>query len=242
MRTRCRMRSQARSRRRQKTAPQRSQGEWRFNETRLLENTQVGCFLRATDNVRQQKAATSLKSNYKGCARRPLFSQPPPKNAENLALRAAGPDLPMKQQTPAPLRAEEATPIATDAYIFGNPLVTMEMTRRATTNATALQGLHAPMVQFANARTSDGRVPRRDRTERRHTLFVSLARPLERTVCPEPARRAWPHLIFSDAQCVDDGIPGPGHTNYRHWPQNYAITGPLGSGTPQRCNRVQIAN
>lgn len=59
----------------------------------------------------------------------------------------------MKQQTPAPLRAEEATAIATDAYIFGNPLVTMEMTRRATTNATALQGLHAPMVQFANART-----------------------------------------------------------------------------------------
>jgi hypothetical protein len=42
--------------------------------------------------------------------------------------------------------------IAEDAYIYGYPLVTMEMTRRVTTNARAPAGLRAPMGQFAHAR------------------------------------------------------------------------------------------
>jgi hypothetical protein len=43
--------------------------------------------------------------------------------------------------------------LATDAYIFGYPLVTMEMTRRVMTNAAAPEGMRAPMGQFAKART-----------------------------------------------------------------------------------------
>jgi hypothetical protein len=41
--------------------------------------------------------------------------------------------------------AEEAAQIASDAYIYGYPLVTVEMTRRVVTNAAAPVGLHAPM-------------------------------------------------------------------------------------------------
>ena len=38
------------------------------------------------------------------------------------------------------------------AYIYGYPLVTVEMTRRVTTNTVKPEGLHGPMGQFASAR------------------------------------------------------------------------------------------
>jgi hypothetical protein len=46
----------------------------------------------------------------------------------------------------------DARAIAEDAYIFGYPLVTLEMTRRVTTNTAAPVGMRAPMGQFAHAR------------------------------------------------------------------------------------------
>ena len=49
---------------------------------------------------------------------------------------------------------EAARDLAIEAYIFGYPLVTMEMTRRVLTNAAKPEGLHAPMGQFASARES----------------------------------------------------------------------------------------
>jgi hypothetical protein len=51
-------------------------------------------------------------------------------------------------QTPG----EAARDLAIEAYIFGYPLVTMEMTRRVMTNAAKPEGLRSPMGQFANAR------------------------------------------------------------------------------------------
>jgi hypothetical protein len=47
----------------------------------------------------------------------------------------------------------EARAIAEDAYIYGYPLVTLEMTRRVTTNTAAPMEMRAPMGQFAHART-----------------------------------------------------------------------------------------
>jgi hypothetical protein len=41
---------------------------------------------------------------------------------------------------------------AIEAYIYGYPLVTMEMTRRVMTNVEKPAGSHAPMGQFANLR------------------------------------------------------------------------------------------
>jgi len=51
---------------------------------------------------------------------------------------------------PEPARGPLAT--AVEAYIYGYPLVTVEMTRRVTTNAVKPEGLHGPMGQFASAR------------------------------------------------------------------------------------------
>ena len=42
--------------------------------------------------------------------------------------------------------------LATDAYIYGYPLVTMDMTRRVTTNVATPQGNRGPMTQFVKAR------------------------------------------------------------------------------------------
>jgi hypothetical protein len=63
--------------------------------------------------------------------------------------------------TSSMIRAEEGfTPfegldefvLATDAYIYGYPLVTIEMTRRVITNVAQPEGLHAPMGQISKAR------------------------------------------------------------------------------------------
>ncbi|WP_342736663.1 DUF1254 domain-containing protein [Bradyrhizobium sp. B117] len=43
--------------------------------------------------------------------------------------------------------------LATDAYVFGYPLVTMEMTRRVMTNMAAVEGTRGPMGQFIKLRT-----------------------------------------------------------------------------------------
>src|SRR6186997_1291040 len=42
--------------------------------------------------------------------------------------------------------------LATDAYVYGYPLVTMEMTRRVMTNVAAPAGTRAPMGQIVKAR------------------------------------------------------------------------------------------
>ena len=67
-----------------------------------------------------------------------------------LAVTAAG-------MTPtsraAGIGKDEAFAVGVEAYIYGYPLVTMEMTRRLMTNVSAPQGKLAPMGQFANLRT-----------------------------------------------------------------------------------------
>ena len=47
---------------------------------------------------------------------------------------------------------QEAVAIATDAYVYAYPLVTMEMTRRVSTNVAKPEGSRAPMGQFARLR------------------------------------------------------------------------------------------
>src|SRR5215831_13980419 len=63
--------------------------------------------------------------------------------------------------------------LATDAYIYGYPLVTMEMTRRVITNVAKPEGTHAPMGQlirlreYPNASYRDVTAPNAD------TLYIS---------------------------------------------------------------------
>ncbi|MDP2316809.1 MAG: DUF1254 domain-containing protein [Pseudomonadota bacterium] len=57
------------------------------------------------------------------------------------------------ETAPAPAtNVEEARAAAVDAYIYGYPLVTMDLTRRVSTNVAEPTGDKAPMGQFANLR------------------------------------------------------------------------------------------
>ena len=51
------------------------------------------------------------------------------------------------------LTGKDALDIAMEAYVFGYPLVTMDMTRRVMTNVREPDGMHAPLGQFARIRT-----------------------------------------------------------------------------------------
>lgn len=62
-----------------------------------------------------------------------------------------GTSLGLTRQTTA-LTPEEAQAIAVDAYVYGYPLVTMELTRRVMTNVEKPEGTHAPMGQFVHLR------------------------------------------------------------------------------------------
>ncbi|HVP10646.1 MAG TPA: DUF1254 domain-containing protein [Phycisphaerae bacterium] len=55
-------------------------------------------------------------------------------------------------QPPPALTADEAAAIAAEAYIYGYPLVTMEMTRRVMTNTAKVEGTHAPMFNLCSLR------------------------------------------------------------------------------------------
>ena len=48
---------------------------------------------------------------------------------------------------------EEAVSTAVDAYIYGYPLVTMDMTRKQVTNVATPDATHAPMGQLVKFRT-----------------------------------------------------------------------------------------
>jgi hypothetical protein len=61
--------------------------------------------------------------------------------------------VPAQKLRAAALTEKEALEIGIDAYIYGYPLVTMEMTRRVMTNVAEPEGTRGPMGQFVNART-----------------------------------------------------------------------------------------
>jgi hypothetical protein len=59
----------------------------------------------------------------------------------------------IRGQPEVKLTETQAIEIGADVYIYGYPLVTLEMTRRLTTNTTEPVGLRAPMGQFAHLRS-----------------------------------------------------------------------------------------
>ena len=79
---------------------------------------------------------------------RPWPSRPRPKPAAP-APPAAAPGPPAPDQA----KEQEAFDLGVEAYVYGYPLVTMEMTRRVMTNVVTPEGDHAPMGQFPHMRT-----------------------------------------------------------------------------------------
>jgi hypothetical protein len=112
--------------------------------------------------------------------------------------------------------------LATDAYIYGYPLVTMEMTRRVITNVAAPEGTRAPMGQiiklrhYPDASFRDVTAPNAD------TLYT--------TSFFDVGKEPW----------VPNAFQVPGKRTTGTGAQTYAITGPGWTGTlPQGVKQLK---
>ena len=134
--------------------------------------------------------------------------------------------------TTLPGRAEALTPseaksIAEDAYIYGYPLVTMEMTRRVMTNVREPEATRAPMGnllrlrEYPNAEYKDVTAPNAD------TLYTTAWIDVDK----EPWVLSLPdahdrYYLFPMLDGWTDVFQVPGKRTTGTGPQKYAITGP----------------
>jgi uncharacterized protein (TIGR03000 family) len=129
------------------------------------------------------------------------------------------------------LSEDEAFAIATDAYVYGYPLVTMEMTRRVMTNAAEPKGTHAPMGQFVNLRTYPDASFRDVTTPNADTLYSSAWLDLSK----EPYVLSLPdegdrYYLMPMLSGWTDVFQVPGKRTTGDKAQKYAITGPNWKG------------
>jgi len=127
---------------------------------------------------------------------------------------------------------EEAVSTATEAYIYGYPLVTMDMTRKQLTNVAVASGSSAPMGQLNLYRT----YPAVDN----HAVTAPNADTLYTTTWLDVSKEPW---VFSIPDMGDryylmpmldgwtDVFQVPGKRTTGDKAQKYAITGPGWSGT-----------
>ena len=122
--------------------------------------------------------------------------------------------------------------LATDAYIFGYPLVTMEMTRRVMTNVETPGPTRAPMGQlikmreYPNSSFRDVTAPNADTLYTTAWLDVG-AEPWVLSL-PDLAGR---YALFPMLDGWTDVFQVPGKRTTGTGPQTYAITGPGWTGT-----------
>ena len=122
--------------------------------------------------------------------------------------------------------------IATDAYIYGYPLVTMEMTRRVMTNVAAPEGTRAPMGQFVRARQYPDASYRDVTAPNADTLYTTAWLDLgaEPWVFSIPDMKGR-YFLFPMLDGWTDVFQVPGTRTTGTGAQTYAITGPGWSGT-----------
>jgi hypothetical protein len=125
----------------------------------------------------------------------------------------------------------EARAIAEDVYIYGYPLVTLEMTRRVTTNTTAPVGLRAPMGQFAHAREYPAITYRDIPGANADTLYSSawldLAKEPYVLKIPDAEGR---YFMIPMLDGWSDVFQAPGTRTTGDKAQTYVITGPHWKG------------
>lgn len=146
-----------------------------------------------------------------------------------LAITAVGCSASSK---PTKLSVDEAKSIATDAYIYGYPLVTVEMTRRVMTNVAEPQAPRAPMGrlmrmrEYPNAAFRDVTAPNAD------TLytngFIDVKDEPWVLTLPDAHDR---YYLFPMLSGWTDVFQVPGKRTTGTGPQTYAITGPNWHGT-----------
>lgn len=126
---------------------------------------------------------------------------------------------------------EEGLSIATDAYIYGYSLVTMDMTRKQFTNVAVPDDAHAPMGQLLKLRT----YPAVDN----HTVTAPNADTLYTTAWFDVSREPWiltvpdmgdRYYLLPMLDGWTDVFQVPGKRTTGDKPQQYAITGPGWSG------------
>jgi len=130
------------------------------------------------------------------------------------------------------VKAHEAKATAVDAYIYGYPLVTMEMTRRVMTNVAAPKDKLAPMGQFAKLRSypsPDDKEVTAPNADTLYTLaWVDVAK--EPWVLSVPDMKGRYFLLpMLDGWTDVFQVPGTRTTGTKA--QTYAITGPGWRGT-----------
>src|SRR6516164_11414667 len=122
--------------------------------------------------------------------------------------------------------------LATDAYIYGYPLVTMEMTRRVVTNAAKPEGTHAPMGQmirlreYPNASFRDVTAPNADTLYT--TAFFDVGDEPWVVSAPDMKGR---YFLLPFLSGWTDVFQVPGSRTTGTQAQTFLITGPGWSGT-----------
>ena len=86
---------------------------------------------------------------FAGCGEE---KKPPAPPAADAAKAAAEAEAKAKAAAEAAAKEKEALDLAVEAYVYGYPLVTMEMTRRVLTNVVKPEGTRAPMGHFVRLR------------------------------------------------------------------------------------------
>jgi hypothetical protein len=125
------------------------------------------------------------------------------------------------------LTPEEAKSIAEEAYVFGYPLVTMEMTRRVMTNVREAFGTRAPMGQFVRMREYPSASFRDVTAPNADTLYTTTWL----DVGKEPWVLSLPdangrYYLFPMLDGWTNVFQVPGKRTTGTGPQKYAITGP----------------
>jgi len=149
-----------------------------------------------------------------------------------VGVAAISSSMPVLAEDKAKLTEAEAAQIGKEAYVFGYPLITMEMTRRVMTNTAEPKDNHAPMGQFHHARTyptasfRDVTAPNADTLYSTAWLDVSK----EPYVLSLPDEEDRYYLMpMLDGWTTVFQVPGKRTTGTKA--QTYAITGPNWKGT-----------
>ena len=131
-----------------------------------------------------------------------------------------------------PLHGLEDFWLATDAYVFGYPLVTMEMTRRVMTNVAKPEGTRAPMGQiikmreYPNSSFTDVTAPNADTLYT--TAWVDVGDEPWVLSLPDMKGR---YALFPMLDGWTTVFQVPGKRTTGTAAQTYAITGPGWKGT-----------
>jgi hypothetical protein len=138
----------------------------------------------------------------------------------------------VKATATADVKETEALALATEAYVYAYPLVTMEITRRIMTNVAGPEGTRAPMGQFVRARTypnasfRDVTAPNADTLYT--TAWIDVSREPWILSIPDMKGR---YFLFPMLDGWTNVFQDPGKRTTGTKAQKYAITGPGWSGT-----------